>query len=386
VAIQVSGPADDVVALTDALPIPGLGSCRSMLTSYEPSSRCSSTAPWAHLPADFLQAFVADRASRRAVDQSDASRPRPQREPDGDPRSGAECASDHHVSRPGNSQRSYSDGGNLTTRTIGGIEALKAAMTGAVVRPDDLDYERARKVWKAAINHHPAVIVRCATAQDAAQAIRFAQNQVLELAVRSGAHSAPGYSSVDGGLVIDLSRMNQVTVDPEAKRARVQGGALLRDLDAATQRYGLAVPAGLVSHTGVADFTLGGGMGWLTRQAGLSIDNLVSAEVVVADGKILRAAEDENPDLFWAIRGGGGNFGVVTELEFRLHDVDPVVQFGLLFWDAREGEQALRLMRDTIADLPRILNAMPAALTAPPAPLVPPEHHTTTRTTSSIAT
>ncbi|HET9301278.1 MAG TPA: FAD-binding protein, partial [Propionibacteriaceae bacterium] len=210
----------------------------------------------------------------------------------------------------------------MATRTIGGIEALKAAMTGAFVRPDDLDHEQVRNVWMAAmINHHPAVIVRCATAQDAAQAIRFAQNQGLELVVRSGAHSAPG----------------------------------LRDLDAATQRYGLAVPAGLVSHTGVADLTVGGGMGWLIRQAGLSIDNLVSAEVVVADGKILRATEDDNPHLFWAIRGGGGNFGVVTELEFRLHDVDPVVQFGLLFWDAREGEQALRLMRDTIADLPRTL-------------------------------
>ena len=175
--------------------------------------------------------------------------------------------------------------------------------------------------------------------------------------------------------MIDLGRMNQVTVDPEAKRAKVQGGALLRDLDGATQGYGLAVPAGFVSHTGVTGLTLGGGMGWLSRQAGLSIDNLVSAEVVVADGRILRAAEDENPDLFWAIRGGGGNFGVVTELEFRLHDVDPVVQYGLLFWDVAEGGQALRLMRDIIVDLPRSLSALPVALTAPPAPFVPPEHH-----------
>jgi FAD/FMN-containing dehydrogenase len=261
------------------------------------------------------------------------------------------------------------------TQTIDGVEALKASTTGAVVTPDDLDYEQARKVWNADVDHRPAVVVRCATAQDAAEAIRFAQDQGLELAVRSGAHSMPGYSSVDGGLVIDLSRMNQVTVDPEAKRARVQGGALLRDLDAATQGYGLAVPAGLVGHTGVTGLTLGGGMGWLTRQAGLSIDNLVSAEVVVADGRILHAAEDENPDLFWAIRGGGGNFGVVTELEFRLRDVDPIVQFGLLFWDASQGREALRLMREVVADLPRSLNALPAAITAPPAPFVPPEHH-----------
>ena len=175
--------------------------------------------------------------------------------------------------------------------------------------------------------------------------------------------------------MIDLGRMNQVTVDPEAKRARVQGGALLRDLDAATQGYGLGVPAGFVSHTGVTGLTLGGGMGWLSRKAGLSVDNLVSAEVVVADGRILRAAEDENSDLFWAIRGGGGNFGVVTELEFRLHDVDPVVQYGLLFWDVAEGGQALRLMRDIIVDLPRSLTALPTVLTTPPAPFVPPEHH-----------
>ena len=156
----------------------------------------------------------------------------------------------------------------------------------------------------------------------------------------------------------------------------MQGGALLRDLDAATQAHGLAVPAGVVGHTGVGGLTLGGGMGWLTRQAGLSIDNLVSAEVVVADGRILRAADDENADLFWAIRGGGGNFGVVTEFEFRLHEVGPIVQFGLFFWAQEQAAEALRLMRDVIADLPRSLNAIPAAaLTAPPAPFVPVEHH-----------
>jgi hypothetical protein len=261
------------------------------------------------------------------------------------------------------------------TQAIADLEALRTAVTGAVVAPEDPGYEQARKVWNADIDHHPALLVQCATADDAAEAVRFAQNQGLELAVRCGAHSMPGYSSVDGGLVIDLGQMSQVTVDPDAKRARVQGGALLHDLDAATQAHGLAVPAGFVSHTGVTGLTLGGGMGWLSRKAGLSIDNLVSAEVVVADGRILRAAEDENSDLFWAIRGGGGNFGVVTELEFRLHDVDPVVQFGLFFWDVAEGGQALRLMRDIIVDLPRSLTALPAVLTTPPAPFVPPEHH-----------
>jgi FAD/FMN-containing dehydrogenase len=262
------------------------------------------------------------------------------------------------------------------TQTIGGgVEALKAAMAGAVVTPDELEYDQARKVWNADIDHHPAVIAQCTSAQDVSHAILFGQREGLELAVRCGAHSMPGYSSVDKGLVIDLGRMNQVTVDPEAKRARVQGGALLRDLDAATQGHGLAVPAGLVSHTGVTGLTLGGGMGWLTRQAGLSIDNLVSAEVVVADGSILPVSEDQNADLFWAIRGGGGNFGVVTELEFQLHEAGPIVQFGLVFWDAADGGQAMRLMRDVIADLPRSLNIIPAALTAPPAPFVPPEHH-----------
>lgn len=261
------------------------------------------------------------------------------------------------------------------TQTIGApLEALRAIIAGTVITPDHPDYGQARTVWNADIDYRPAVIVQCATARDVAEALRFAKEQGLEVAVRGGAHSFPGYSSIDEGVVIDLRCMNQVRVDPEAKRAHVQGGALHGDLDAATQVHGLAVPIGMVSHTGVGGLTLGGGMGWLTRQAGLSIDNLTSAEVVVADGRILRASEQENPDLFWALRGGGGNFGVVTELEFRLHDVGPTVHFGLFFWDAAQGGPALRLMREVIADLPRSLNAIPAALSAPPAPFVPPEH------------
>ena len=160
-----------------------------------------------------------------------------------------------------------------------------------------------------------------------------------------------------------------------ARRARVGGGALLADLDAATQAHGLAVPAGLVSHTGVAGLTLGGGMGWLTRKYGLSIDNLVSAEVVTADGRVLRAAADEHPDLFWAIRGGGGNFGVVTSFEFGLHEVDPVVQFGLFFWPLDQGTQALRLAREITTAMPSEINAVFGALNAPPAPFVPEQHH-----------
>jgi FAD/FMN-containing dehydrogenase len=218
------------------------------------------------------------------------------------------------------------------------------------------------------------VIARCASAADAAAAVTYATEHDLEIAVRGGAHSMSGASVVDRGLMIDLSQLNQVTVDPQAKWARAGGGALLADLDAAAQAHGLAVPAGVVSHTGIGGLTLGGGMGWLTRQAGLSIDNLLSAQVVTADGQIQRAAADENADLFWAIRGGGGNFGVVTEFEFRLHEVGPTVQLGLLFWGLEQGPNLLRLAREIIATLPRELNIIIAGLNAPPAPFVPEEH------------
>ena len=258
----------------------------------------------------------------------------------------------------------------------GGIDALRAGMDGPVIAPGDPGYDEVRRVWNADIDRRPAVVARCTSADDVAVAVRFAREEGLEISVRGGAHSMPGHAVCDHGLMIDLSLLNRVTVDPQVKRARAQGGALISDLDAATQAHGLAVPMGLISHTGVGGLTLGGGMGWLTRQAGLSVDNLLSAEVVVADGRVLRAAEDENADLFWALRGGGGNFGVVTEFEFRLHEVGPTVQFGLFFWEQDRSREALRLMREVIADLPRSLNAMPAAaLTAPPAPFVPVEHH-----------
>jgi FAD/FMN-containing dehydrogenase len=179
----------------------------------------------------------------------------------------------------------------------------------------------------------------------------------------------------DDGLMIDLSAMNAVAVDPAAKRARVGGGALLADLDAATQAHGLAVPAGLISHTGVGGLTLGGGMGWLTRKFGLTIDNLTAAEVVTASGQVLRATPDEHPDLFWAIRGGGGNFGVVTSFEFRLHEVDPMVSLGFFFWPLDQGAEPLRVAREILADLPADVGVVAGALNAPPAPFVPEQHH-----------
>ncbi len=263
----------------------------------------------------------------------------------------------------------------MTQTMSGGIGALRTAMTGPVYVPEDQGFDDARRVWNADIDRRPTVIARCASAGDVVVAVAFAQEQGLEIAVRGGAHSMPGHCVGDGGLMVDLSRMNEVRVDPDARRVTVGGGALLGDLDAATQAYGLAVPVGAVSHTGIGGLALGGGMGWLTRQGGLSIDNLVSAEVVAADGRILRAAEDENPDLFWAIRGGGGNFGVVTEFEFRLHEVGPMIDFGLFFWGQDQGVEALRLIRRVIAELPRSLNAFVAFLNAPPAPFVPQEHH-----------
>ena len=263
----------------------------------------------------------------------------------------------------------------MTQVAMGEIGELRAAMQGPVIAPGDPGFDEGRRVWNAQIDRRPSVIARCASAADVAAAIGFARERRLEISVRAGAHNTAGTAVCDDGLMVDLSLLNEVTVDPRARRARVGGGALLADLDAAAQAHGLAVPAGLVSHTGVAGLTLGGGMGWLTRKYGLSIDNLVSAEVVTADGRVLRAAADEHPDLFWAIRGGGGNFGVVTSFEFALHEVDPVVQFGLFFWPLDQGPQALRLAREITAAMPGEINAVAGALNAPPAPFVPEQHH-----------
>jgi FAD/FMN-containing dehydrogenase len=254
------------------------------------------------------------------------------------------------------------------------IGGLRAALAGEVLVPGDAGYDEARRIWNAAVDRRPAAIARCTSAQDVAAAVAFATAEGLEIAIRSGAHGVSGMAVVDDGLMIDLSGMNQVQVDPDARRARVGGGALLADVIAAAQEHGLATTVGMVGHTGVGGLTLGGGMGWLTRKHGLSIDNLTSAEVVTADGRILRASEDDNADLFWAIRGGGGNFGVVTEFEFTLHPVGPIIQFGMFFWPLEQGREALRLGRDVVADLPPEVNIVLGALNAPPAPFVPEEY------------
>jgi FAD/FMN-containing dehydrogenase len=265
----------------------------------------------------------------------------------------------------------------MTQTASHGIDGLRAVTDGAVIAPGEPDFDDARRVWNAEIDKRPAVIARCATVRDVSAAIGFAREHGLEVAVRGGAHNTAGTATVDGGVMIDLTPMSGVAVDPVAMRAQVGGGALLADLDAAAQAHDLAVPAGLISHTGIGGLTLGGGMGWLTRKFGLTIDNLASAEVVTADGQIRRASAAEHPDLFWAIRGGGGNFGVITSFDFRLHQVDPTVQFGLFFWGLDQGPEVLRLARELIPALPQDLAAVTAAVTAPSAPFVPAEYHGT---------
>ncbi|MGH3870224.1 MAG: FAD-binding oxidoreductase [Pseudonocardiaceae bacterium] len=256
-----------------------------------------------------------------------------------------------------------------------GIEALRAELSGpALIRGDD-GYDQARSAWNGEIDRYPAVIARCRSAADVAAAIGFARQRGVEISVRGGFHNTAGTAICDDGLMIDLSSLCHVEVDPATRRARVGGGATLADLDAATQKHGLAVPAGTVSHTGVGGLTLGGGMGWLTARYGLTVDNLVSAEVVTADQRRLRAATAEHPDLYWALRGGGGNFGVVTEFEFQLHPVGPMVQVGLFFWGLDQGAEALRLGREVFARLPAEANAMIISGNAPPAPFVPRQYH-----------
>ncbi len=229
------------------------------------------------------------------------------------------------------------------------LAGLRRAFGGEVFRPGDGGYDEHRRVWNGSIDRHPAVIARCTGVDDVRTAIRFGRDHQLPVAVRGGGHSYPGLSTCDGGLLVDLRPMNGVRVDPDARLAGAQAGVLLAELDRATQEHGLAVPAGVVSHTGLAGLTLGGGIGWLMREHGLTIDSLRSADLVTADGELVRASEDENADLFWGLRGGGGNFGVVTDFRFRLHPVGPQVMAGATFWLMDDAEQVLRFYRKWIA-------------------------------------
>lgn len=256
------------------------------------------------------------------------------------------------------------------------IEKFASVFGGRAFGPGHLEYERSRGIWNGAIDRHPAIIASCTSAAHVAEALRFARANGLDVAVRGGGHNYAGHATCDDGLMVHLGAMNAVTVDPGARRATCGGGATWADVDAATQAHGLAAPGGFVSHTGVAGLTLGGGIGWLTKKAGLSCDNLVSAEVVLADARVVHASATEHPDLFWALRGGGGNFGVVTSFEFALQSVGPMVNVGLFFWDLDRGAEALALCREVIPMLPdEATGFIAVALSAPPAPFVPPAHH-----------
>src|SRR5215208_4854206 len=257
----------------------------------------------------------------------------------------------------------------------GTLGELEATLRGHLVRPADPDYEQARAVWNATHDKHPALIIRCAGAADVVRAVEFARSEGLPVAVRGGAHSIAGFSTCDGGVVIDTSPMQGIRVDPTGQRAVAQPGVTWSAFDHETQAFGLAVTGGLVSSTGIAGFTLGGGIGWLLRKCGLTCDNLVSADVVTADGQLVTASEHEHPDLFWALRGGGGNFGVVTSLEYRLHPVGPLVFAGPVFYAAADAAQVLRGWRDLTATMPDELTTLANILVAPPVPFLPEAVH-----------
>jgi FAD/FMN-containing dehydrogenase len=257
----------------------------------------------------------------------------------------------------------------------GSIAELAEGLRGDVVRPGDPGYDEARAIWNGAHDKHPALIVRCAGTADVMKAVEFARSEQLVVAVRGGAHSIPGFSTVDGGIVIDLSPMQGVQVDPAARTVRAQGGVLWSGLDHETQAFGLAVTGGLVSTTGIAGFTLGGGIGWLMRKHGLTADNLISADVVTADGRLVHASADENPELFWGLRGGGGNFGIVTSFEYRLHPVGPIAMGGAVIYPGEMAGDILRFYREWVKDCPDELTTLVSLATAPPAPFIPEEWH-----------
>jgi FAD/FMN-containing dehydrogenase len=255
----------------------------------------------------------------------------------------------------------------------GSIAELAEAMRGRLIRPSDDDYDEAREVWNGAHDRRPALIARCAGVADVVRALGFARSQELVPAVRGGGHSIPGFSTCDGGIVIDLSAMKGVRVDPRAGTVRAEAGLTWGELDHETQSFGRAVTGGLVSTTGIAGFTLGGGIGWLMRKHGLACDNLVAADVVTADGRVLTT--DDDPDLLWGLRGGGGNFGVVTSFEFRLHPVGPIVAAGPVFYPGDRAREILTAWRDLLPSLPDELTTLANLVIAPPAPFLPEEWH-----------
>jgi FAD/FMN-containing dehydrogenase len=256
-----------------------------------------------------------------------------------------------------------------------GLDRLRDSMRGPVIAPDDAGYDAARAIWNGAIDRRPACIARCTGVADVVAAVRFARERDLVVAVRSGGHGVGGHALCDGGLVIDLSPMKGIRVDPAARTARAEAGVLWGELDRETQLHGLATVGGIVTHTGIAGLTLGGGIGWLTRKYGATVDNLLSADLVTAEGELLTASGDENPDLFWGIRGGGGNFGVVTSFEYRLHAVGPIVLAGPIFHPLEDAREVLAFYREFIATAPDELTTIFELSVAPPVPILPEDVH-----------
>ncbi len=263
----------------------------------------------------------------------------------------------------------------MTTTIEPAAPDLRATFDGDLIGPADADYDGARHAWNGMVDKRPAIIARPRGTADVAAAVRFARVNDLEIAVRCGGHAASGQSSTDGGLLLDLGLMRGVRVDPVARRAWVQGGCLLRDVDRETQAHGLATTGGVVSHTGVGGLTLGGGYGYLARRFGLACDNVRSAEVVTADGEIVTASESEHPDLLWGLRGGGGNFGVVTTFEFELHPFGPDILTADVAYAIDDGPRALRSLLDVAADAPDAFAASAAVVTARPSPMIPEALH-----------
>jgi FAD/FMN-containing dehydrogenase len=254
---------------------------------------------------------------------------------------------------------------------------LKLDLAGELILPLDPGYDDARAIWNAMIDRRPAMIVRCASTSDVVRAVNFARDYHMLVSVRGGGHNVAGSALNDGGMVIDLSGMKAVSVDGESRRAVVEAGALLADVDVATQAHGLATPLGINSTTGIAGLTLGGGFGWLSRKHGMTVDNLIAAEVVTADGRVLHTSADEHPDLFWALRGGSGNFGVVTRFEFRLHELGPNVLAGFIVYPMAQAKTVLKHYREFVAKAPDDLTVWGVLRNAPPLPFLPESVHGT---------
>jgi FAD/FMN-containing dehydrogenase len=262
-----------------------------------------------------------------------------------------------------------------TATTTLDLGRLRDALRGPVIEPGDEGYDAARAIWNGAIDRRPACVARCAGVSDVVAAVRYARERDLLVAVRSGGHGVGGHALCDGGLVIDLSPMRGIRVDPAARTARAEAGVLWGELDRETQLHGLATVGGIVTHTGIAGLTLGGGIGWLMRKHGATVDNLLSVDLVTAEGELLTASGDENPDLFWGVRGGGGNFGVVTSFEYRLHPVGPTVVGGPIFHHLEDARDVLAFYREFIATAPDELTTIFELSVAPPVPFLPEDVH-----------